>query len=77
MVPKSREATYFGIYEISSRGTAWVGPLIFALAVQFTGSSRLALLPLIAFFVIGLIILYLTNVRQGIREAGNEVPVVV
>jgi UMF1 family MFS transporter len=77
MVPKSREATYFGIYEISSRGTAWVGPLVFALAVQFTGSSRLALLPLIAFFIIGLIILYLTNVRQGIREAGNEVPVVV
>jgi UMF1 family MFS transporter len=77
LVPKSRESTYFGIYEISERGTAWVGPLVFALAVQFTGSSRVAILPVIAFFVFGLIILYLTDVRRGIQDAGNEVPAVV
>jgi UMF1 family MFS transporter len=77
MVPKSRESTYFGIYEISERGTAWIGPLVFALAVQLTGSSRVAILPVIAFFVFGLIILYFTNVRKGIHEAGNEVPAVV
>jgi UMF1 family MFS transporter len=77
MVPRSRESTYFGIYEISERGTAWIGPLVFALSVQLTGSSRIAILPVIAFFVFGLIILYFTNVRKGIQEAGNEVPAVV
>jgi UMF1 family MFS transporter len=77
LVPKSRESTYFGIYEISERGTAWIGPLVFALSVQFTGSSRLAILPVIAFFVFGLIVLYFTDVRKGIQEAGNELPAVV
>jgi UMF1 family MFS transporter len=77
LVPKSRESTYFGIYEISERGTAWIGPLVFALSVQLTGSSRVAILPVIAFFVFGLIVLYFTDVRKGILEAGNEVPAVV
>jgi UMF1 family MFS transporter len=77
LVPKSRESTYFGIYEISERGTAWIGPMVFALAVQFTGSSRVAILPVIGFFVFGLVVLYFTNVRKGIEEAGNEVPAVV
>ncbi|MEM7345896.1 MAG: MFS transporter, partial [Chloroflexota bacterium] len=77
MIPKGRESAYFGLYIISDRGTSWIGPLVFALAVQATGSSRAALLPILSFFAIGLVILYFTNVRQAIEEAGNEVPAVV
>jgi MFS-type transporter involved in bile tolerance (Atg22 family) len=42
--------------------------------VQLTGSARTALLPLTAFFIIGILILLTTNVRQAIADAGNEVP---
>ena len=48
---------------------------MFALSVQITGSTRAALLPLTAFFVIGAIILLFTNVRQAILDAGNEAPI--
>jgi UMF1 family MFS transporter len=74
MVPVGRESAYFSLYEISERGTSWLGPLLFGLAVQLTGSARTALLPLTAFFIIGILILLTTNVRQAIADAGNEVP---
>ncbi len=77
MIPPHQESAYFSLYEISERGTSWIGPIVFGLAVQFTGSSRVALLPLIAFFVIGIALLLATNMRQAIAAAGNEVPAVV
>ncbi len=77
MVPPSRESAYFGLYEISDRATSLLGPFAFGLAVQLTGSSRVALLPIITFFLVGIIILYVTDVRAAIREAGNDVPAVV
>jgi UMF1 family MFS transporter len=77
MVPLSHQAAYFSLYEISERGTSWLGPLVFALAVQISGSSRIALLPIIAFFLFGIIVLWLTDVRQAIADAGNEVPAIV
>ncbi len=77
MIPDNRESAYFGLYEISERGTSWIGPVVFGVAVQLTGSSRVAMLPVISFFVFGIIVLYLTDVRRAIREAGNEVPAVV
>ncbi|MEZ4517882.1 MAG: MFS transporter [Chloroflexota bacterium] len=72
MIPSDQEAKYFGFYEISERGTSWIGPLVFALAVQFTGSQRIALVSLIIFFVLGLILLLRVNVREAMLEAGND-----
>lgn len=77
MVPAKREAAYFSLYEISERGTSWIGPLVFGLMVQQTGNNKSALLAIIIFFVVGFILLAFTNVRQGIADAGNEVPILV
>ena len=74
MIPQSREASFFGIYEISERGTSWLGPIVFAEVVAYTNSYRQAILSLIAFFVIGTIILILTNTQKAIHEAGNLLP---
>src|SRR5688572_31106660 len=40
MIPHGQEAEYFSLYEISERGTSWLGPLIFGLTLQLTGSYR-------------------------------------
>ena len=74
MIPKGQEAEYFSLYEISERGTSWMGPLIFALTLQFSGSYRLAILSIAIFFAVGLILLTRVNVRRAIVEAGNEMP---
>ncbi len=77
MIPANRESEYFSFYEISERGTSWIGPLVFGLAVQLTGTQRVAILTLIAFFAVGLVLLYFTDVRRAILESGNQLPRVI
>ncbi len=74
MIPAGREASFFGIYEVSERGTSWMGPLVFGAVVAATNSYRQALLSLIIFFVVGAIVLYLTDTDKAIHEAGNLLP---
>jgi MFS transporter, UMF1 family len=69
MIPKGREGEYFSVYEISDKGTSWLCPLLFGLALQFTGSYRLAILSLVTFFVGGLLLLATVNVRRAAGEA--------
>jgi UMF1 family MFS transporter len=69
MIPRGREAEFFSLYEISERGTSWLGPLLFGLVNQLFGSLRLAILSVILFFVVGLVLLILVNVPKAIAEA--------
>jgi MFS transporter, UMF1 family len=73
LIPKGQESEYFGLYEISDKGSSWLGPLLFGLALQFTGSYRIAILSLVVFFVLGLLLLLQVNVRAGVRQAGHDV----
>jgi len=74
MIPKERESGFFGLYEISEKGTSWMGQLLFVIIVGQTGSYRQAILGLIVFFVIGSIILLFTDTTKAIHEAGNVTP---
>ena len=77
LVPKAREAEFFAFYQAMERGTSWFGTLLFGLVHQVTGSYRPAIVALIVFFVAGFVLLRRVDVRQGILDAGNEVPQVV
>jgi len=68
MIPDGREAEFYSFYEISERGTSWIGPLIFGLMNQVFGSLRPAILSLIFFFIAGLIILPFVNVRKAVDD---------
>lgn len=72
LIPEGKEASFFGLYEVSERGTSWMGPLLFSIVIARTGSYRLALLSLIFFFVVGLFVLWTTNTDRGIKEAAEE-----
>ncbi|MFJ9865148.1 MFS transporter [Streptomyces sp. NPDC101165] len=74
LVPPGKEAEYFSAYEMSDRGMSWLGPLLFGVTYQLTGSYRSAIISLVAFFVIGFVLLARVPVRQAIGEAGNPVP---
>ena len=74
LIPPGREAEYFGFYEISDRGTSWLGPFLFALTFDMTGSYRYAIFSLVFFFVAGGLLLAKLNMRQAIVEAGNPPP---
>lgn len=74
MIPKERESAFFGLYEISEKGTSWLGNLVFAAVVASTGSYRQAILGLMVFFVVGIVLLMITNTARAIHEAGNLTP---
>ncbi|PYS86093.1 MAG: MFS transporter [Acidobacteria bacterium] len=74
MIPVGRESSFFGLYEISEKGTSWMGQLMFTIIVGATGSFRQAILGLIVFFVIGSVILLFTDTTRAIHEAGNLTP---
>jgi len=74
MIPRGQEAEYFSLYEVSDKGTSWLGPLIFGLALQFTGSYRLSIFSLVVLFAVGFVLLLRVNVRQAALEAGNAPP---
>ncbi|MBV1939652.1 MFS transporter [Streptomyces sp. BV286] len=74
LVPPGKEAEYFSAYEMSDRGMSWLGPLLFGLTYQLTGSYRDAIISLVAFFVLGFALLARVPVRQAVRDAGNPVP---
>jgi len=69
MIPKNKEAEFFSIYEISERGTSWLGTLVFGIAVTIFGSLRPAIFSLIIFFVVGLILLPFVNEKRAIEDA--------
>jgi UMF1 family MFS transporter len=69
MVPKAKSAEFFGFYDVSSKFAGIVGPAVFALVGQITGSSRLGIISLIIFFVSGGLLLTQVDEEQGIRVA--------
>jgi UMF1 family MFS transporter len=74
MIPVGRESAFFGLYEISEKGTSWMGQLLFTIIIGATGSFRHAILGLIVFFVVGSVILLFTDTKKAIHEAGNLTP---
>ena len=74
LIPPGKEGEYFGLYEISDKGTSWLGPLVFGLSYQATGNYRVAIISLVAFFVIGFVALLCVPIRRAVEQAGNVPP---
>jgi UMF1 family MFS transporter len=74
LIPQGREAEFYSFYEVSDRGTSWIGPLVFGLANQLFLNLRPAIASLIVFFIAGLIVLPFVNEKKGIADAKIAVP---
>lgn len=77
LVPRGREAEFFSFYQAMERGTSWFGTFLFGLVYQLTHDYRYAIVALVVFFVAGGAILRRVDIRQGILDAGNQLPKVV
>jgi UMF1 family MFS transporter len=71
MVPEAASAEFFGFYTVFTKFSSVFGPLLFAVIKQTAGSSRLAILSLVVFFVVGLVLLALVNETKA-RQARLE-----
>lgn len=69
MVPRTRSAEFFGFYSTSSKFAGVFGPLLFGILTHATGQSRLGILSVVAFFIVGAAFLSRVDVEEGIAEA--------
>jgi UMF1 family MFS transporter len=72
MSPASKSGEFFGLFGIMEKFSAIFGPLIFAAAVATFGSSRPAVLSIVAFFIVGGLLLITVNVEEGRSVAQAE-----
>lgn len=68
-VPADRSAEFFGFFSIFEKFAGIAGPALFAAVVAATGSSRHAILGVVAFFVVGGALLLRVDVAEGRRTA--------
>jgi UMF1 family MFS transporter len=78
LVPRHQSGEFFGFFSVVEKVAGIFGPLVFAAASSAGGSSRVAILSVIAFFAAGAVLLSLVDVesgqrvaRQAEREAGS------
>jgi MFS transporter, UMF1 family len=69
MIPHHKSGEFFGFWSVFEKFAGIFGPLIFAGTIAATGSSRNAILSVIAFFAVGAAILVFVDLEEGKRAA--------
>ena len=72
MIPAGASAEFFGFFSVFNKFSCIWGPLIFGM-IDMAGSARYAILSLIAFFIVGLILLLLVNVEEGAKAGKSAI----
>jgi UMF1 family MFS transporter len=72
LVPRDRTGEFFGFFAVTEKFAGILGPAIFAATVAVTGSSRSAILGVIAFFVVGAALLRKVDARGGAERAARS-----
>jgi UMF1 family MFS transporter len=66
--PPDRQAAYFGLFALSGKATAFVGPVVVAIVTDATGNQRLGLATIVVFLGAGLALL----LASGDDHGGDE-----
>jgi UMF1 family MFS transporter len=64
MIPESASAEFYGFYSVFAKFSAIWGPLVFAI-VSTQGNSRVAILSVILFFVLGLVLFSMVDIERA------------
>ena len=71
MIPAHKSGEFFGFYSVFEKFSNIFGPLLFTITIAVTGSSRNAILSVIAFFAVGAAVLAFVDVDKG-QNAARE-----
>jgi MFS transporter, UMF1 family len=69
LIPRHKAGEFFGFFAVVEKFAGIFGPLVFGAMIAMTGSSRNAILSVIAFFFVGGFLLCFVNVQEGQRIA--------
>ncbi|CAG8625442.1 241_t:CDS:2 [Funneliformis mosseae] len=66
MIPKGHENEFFGLYEITDKGSSWIGPLVTGFIGDLTHDLRYCFWFLLVMMIIPLLLIYTVNVEQAL-----------
>jgi MFS transporter, UMF1 family len=69
MVPKHKSSEFFAFFSVFEKFAGIVGPFVFTIVVNATGSSRSAVLSVVVFILVGGVLLFFVNIEEGQRVA--------
>lgn len=69
MIPRHKSGEFFGFFSVFSKFAGIFGPLLFAAVIGRMGSSRYGILSVIAFFIVGAVLLAFVDPVEGERAA--------
>jgi MFS transporter, UMF1 family len=69
MVPKTRSSEFFGFFSTGEKVAGIIGPAIFGMVGQLTGSSRWGIISVVVLFLTGALILRRVDEDEGRRVA--------
>ncbi len=71
LTPRDKMAEFFGFYSLTGRLASILGPLVYGEIARITGDQRNAILSVLAFFIVGGILLQFVNENRGIDLADS------
>jgi UMF1 family MFS transporter len=71
MIPKEKSSEFFAFFGVFERYAGVLGPAVFAWVVAHSGTSRNAILSVVAFFVVGGALLTFVDVDEGRAAVGR------
>ena len=69
IIPPYKSGEFFGFFSVFSRFAGIFGSILFYLIIERTHTMRPAILAVIAFFIVGALLLYFVDVDEGQRAA--------
>lgn len=72
LIPAYKSGEFFGFFGVIDKFAGMFGPVLIALAITATGSSRYGILSVILFFIVGAAILSLVKVEEGREYAAAD-----
>ena len=64
LIPSGCESQFFSLYEISDKGSSWIGPIVLAVISQYV-SIRYGFLYIIGVLIISTILLQFVNISKN------------
>ena len=65
IIPPGQESEFFGIFEITDKGSSWMGPLVCGVFFELTGSMRFSFFYILGVGLIGIWLTLSTDFVEG------------
>lgn len=63
--PPEHIGAFFGLYALTGKSVAFLGPFAFAALTHFTGSQRIGMVSILAFWAVGLAVIYSVRTKRA------------